>query len=97
MLNLIFVFQAPGLLPQPIPSGRFYRGTPEEGKEVNFGAIDKILELHKKMSHIKSPLGTRSSPAKSCLDMYLQDSTVENGISMQKILFLNFVTGSFIV
>ena len=47
--------------------------------EVNFGTIDKILVLHKKMKHIKSPLGTETSPARSCLDLYLMDSSVENG------------------
>lgn len=31
------------------------------------------------MKHLKSPLGTKSSPARSCLDLYLQDSNVEDG------------------
>ncbi len=73
---------APGPLPDPpeLPQGRFYRGVSEEGQDVDLGTLDKILELHKKMSHLRSPAGTRESPARSCLDISLQDSQTENGV-----------------
>lgn len=41
--------------------------------------IDKILELHKQIKHIKSPLGTKESPARSCLDLLLQDQDAIDG------------------
>lgn len=78
--------QAAGpLLPPEFPAGRFYRSAVDEneGQEVDLSAIDKILELHKKMHHLKSPLGIKESPARSCLDLYLQNSEIENGESWQ--------------
>lgn len=83
-INLLaaFIPQAAGpLIPPDLPVGRFYRSAvdEDEGQEVDLTAVDQILELHKKMHHLKSPLGTKDSPARSCLDLYLQNSDIENG------------------
>lgn len=78
-----FLLQAPVPTIRPPfrddPVGRFYRSTEDEGEEVDLTAINQILELHKKMSHLKSPLGTKESPARSCLDLYLQNSDIDDG------------------
>ena len=73
------------LIPPSGSVGRFYRSAVDEneGERVDLTAIDQILELHKKMNHLKSPLGTKESPARSCLDLYLQNSDIENGKSHQ--------------
>lgn len=55
---------------------------------MELGTIDKILELHKKMSHLKNPSGTRESPAKSCLDLFLQNPDMENGIYLNDYVLL---------
>lgn len=69
------------LTPPSVPFGRFYRSAVDEseGKEVDLSTIDQILELHKKIHRLKSPLGTKDSPARSCLDLYLQNSDIEDG------------------
>jgi hypothetical protein len=41
--------------------------------------LDKILNLHQKMASVKSPLGTRESPAKSCQDLLIENAEIENG------------------
>ena len=46
---------------------------------VHIGSLDKIVELHKKLQAVKSPLGTRESPARSCLDLYVQNNNIEDG------------------
>ena len=46
---------------------------------MDLSAIDRILELHKNMQHLKSPLGTKDSPTRSCHDLYLQNSDIANG------------------
>lgn len=71
---------AAGILPPPPPVGRFYRGAPDEGQEVDIGSLDEIVELHRKLQAIKSPLGTHSSPARSCLDLYLLNKDIEDGL-----------------
>ena len=48
---------------------------------MDLSAIDQVLELHKKIQHLKSPLGTKDSPARSCRDLYLQNSDVTSGKS----------------
>lgn len=81
---VVFIPQATGpIVPTGLPTGRFYRSAVDEkeGQEVDLTAIDQILELHKKMQHLKSPLGSKESPARSCLDLYLQNSDIENGKS----------------
>lgn len=66
--------------PEPF-AGRFYRSAVDEseGKRVDLSAIDKIIELHNKMSILKSPHGTKDSPARSCRDLFLQNSDIEDG------------------
>ena len=58
---------------------------------MDLGTIDKILELHKKMSHLKKPAGTRESPARSCLDLFLQNPDVENGTNICDHVFHLFM------
>ena len=53
-------------------------GTPEEGQGVSFGSFDQIVELHKKLHQLK-PLGTRDSPARSCLDLFVQNPNINDG------------------
>ena len=38
------------------------------------------MDLHKKLHHLRSPQGTKESPAQSCLDLYLENNDIENGI-----------------
>ncbi len=76
MLQLTFYnFQATAPTSPPI-QGRFYRG---EGEKVNLGVLDKVLELHKKMTALKSPAGSHDSPARSCQDLLIQNADIENG------------------
>lgn len=77
-LPIVFM-QAEGPLssPPPPPLGStFYRG---EGENVELGAVDEILQLHKKMNALKNPLGSRDSPARSCQDLLLENEEIENG------------------
>ncbi len=71
---------AAGILPLTPPVGRFYRGIPDEGQEVDIGSLDQIVQLHRKLQAIKGPLGTRDSPARSCLDLYLLNKDIEDGL-----------------
>ena len=49
-------------------------------QDVNLGHMLKILEVHEKLLQLKSPLGSKDSPARSCLDLLLEDAEISDGI-----------------
>ena len=52
---------------------------PSISQSVDVGTLDQILELHKKLRHMKSPMGSKESPARSCLDLLLENPNIEDG------------------
>lgn len=51
---------------------------------MNLDSLSKVIEVHKKLLNLKSPLGSKESPARSCLDLFLDDSEISDGM-----LFIN--------
>ena len=47
---------------------------------MNLDSLSKVIEVHKKLLNLKSPLGSKESPARSCLDLFLDDSEISDGI-----------------
>ena len=47
---------------------------------VDLGSLSKVLEVHEKLLNLKSPLGSKESPARSCLDLFLDDPEISDGI-----------------
>ena len=45
--------------------------------------------MHKKLQHMKSPQGTQDSPARSCLDLYLENPSIHDG--MPSYLVIQFI------
>lgn len=48
-------------------------------QEADLGFLNKIIELHEGLAHLKSPLGSQESPARSCLDILLEDPDASDG------------------
>lgn len=46
---------------------------------VDLGDVSKVIAIHKKLQHLKSPQGTRDSPARSCLDLHLENRGIKDG------------------
>lgn len=45
--------------------------------------------MHKKLQHLKSPQGTQDSPARTCLDLYLEDSDIADGKVLPSVSIVN--------
>ena len=48
-------------------------------QEVNLGALTIVIEVHKKLLNLRSPLGSKESPARSCLDLFLENPDISDG------------------
>lgn len=46
---------------------------------VHLDDISEVITIHKKLQHLKSPQGTRDSPARSCLDLHLENPNIKDG------------------
>ena len=47
---------------------------------VDLGDISRVVDIHKRLRHLKSPAGTRDSPARTCLDLHLENPSIHDGI-----------------
>jgi hypothetical protein len=56
----------------------FYKGE-EDALDVELGDLSKVIDIHKRLQHLKSPKGTRDSPARSCLDLKLENPDMNDG------------------
>lgn len=54
-------------------------GTPMAGNKVMEEIMGSLSSLHNEIEHMRFPIGTKESPARSCYDLQLSQSETKDG------------------